>query len=189
VTPHDAITDGPARSRERAVALRERLGATYGDFRDVEIEEAHDPPEYERLRERAREGAVGAVGAWITDDAGRVLLVHERDREGVQPGWTDPGGAVEPGESFEAAARREVREEAGVAVELTGVLELLWIEHRDRTAPERAPVVAPTPIFEADYAGGDPRPQPGETDDVAWFESPPESVRYPVLRERPFPAE
>lgn len=180
---------GAERSRERAVELRERLRATYGEFREVGIEEERDPGEYDRLRQRATEGAIGAVGAWITDEDGRVLLVHERDREGVDPGWTDPGGAVEPGESFEEAARREVREEAGVAVELTGVLELLWIEHRDGTAPGREPVVAPTPIFEADYAGGDPRPQPGETDDVAWFASPPESVRYPVVRERPFPAE
>jgi ADP-ribose pyrophosphatase YjhB (NUDIX family) len=181
--------NGAARSRERAVGLRERLRGTYGDFREVGIEEQRDPEAYDRLRRRATEGAIGAVGAWITDDDGRVLLVHERDREGVEPGWTDPGGAVEPGESFEAAARREVREEAGVEVALTGVLELLWIEHRDRTAPGRAPVVAPTPIFEADHAGGEPRPQPGETDDVAWFASAPESVRYPVVRERPFPAE
>lgn len=32
--------------------------------------------------------------------------------------WLAPGGGVEPGESFEAAARREVEEETGLVVEL-----------------------------------------------------------------------
>jgi 8-oxo-dGTP diphosphatase len=182
--------NGPERSRDHARTLRDRLLAEYGEFRERTVETPRGPREYERIRERAAgPETVGAVGAWITDDRGRVLLVHERDREGVDPGWTDPGGSVEPGEDYEAAVHREVREEAGVEVALTGVIEFLWIEHHDRTAPDRPTVVAPTPIFDADYVGGDPRPQPDETEDVGWFESPPETVRYPVVRERPFPAE
>jgi len=42
----------------------------------------------------------------------------------VQPGlgaWDLPAGYLDPGESFEDAARRETREEAGIEVELTGV--------------------------------------------------------------------
>ncbi|WP_400997988.1 NUDIX hydrolase [Agromyces sp. GXQ0307] len=58
---------------------------------------------------------VPAVGAVITDEAGRVLLVRrgappQRDR------WTVPGGRLEPGESFEDAAAREVLEETGLRV-------------------------------------------------------------------------
>lgn len=51
-----------------------------------------------------------AVGAVVTDDAGRVLLVRE-DGE-----WLAPGGEVEPGETHEEALIREVEEETGVTV-------------------------------------------------------------------------
>jgi 8-oxo-dGTP diphosphatase len=47
-----------------------------------------------------------------TDAAGRVLLVRSPRR-----GWEMPGGQVELGESLEAAAIREVREESGIDVD------------------------------------------------------------------------
>jgi ADP-ribose pyrophosphatase YjhB (NUDIX family) len=50
-----------------------------------------------------------------------LLLLRWRDpREGFEM-WEPPGGGLEPGEGFEAAARRELREEAGLeAPALTG---------------------------------------------------------------------
>lgn len=56
----------------------------------------------------------------VVDERGRVLLQKRADN-GL---WAIPGGYLEPGESFEEAARREVREEAGIEV---GRLELLDI--------------------------------------------------------------
>ncbi len=41
-------------------------------------------------------------------------------------GWWIPGGGVDPGESFDAAAYRECREEANIDIELKGVLR---VEH------------------------------------------------------------
>lgn len=55
------------------------------------------------------------VGAVITDDRARILLV----RRGRPPGaglWSVPGGRVEAGESDAAAVVREVREETGLEV-------------------------------------------------------------------------
>lgn len=49
---------------------------------------------------------------------GRLLLHHRDDEPGIlHPGcWAGFGGAVEPGESVEAVARREVREETGLVI-------------------------------------------------------------------------
>jgi len=56
-----------------------------------------------------------AASVVITDDQGRVLLVHE-DYEKRR--WGLPGGRHEPGESIEETAIREAKEETNFDVEL-----------------------------------------------------------------------
>lgn len=51
----------------------------------------------------------------------RVLLVHERKHGQL---WYFPAGRVEPGETFAEGARRETLEEAGVDIELEGILRV-----------------------------------------------------------------
>jgi ADP-ribose pyrophosphatase YjhB (NUDIX family) len=67
---------------------------------------------------------VVAVGAFVFDDAGRVLLVQR----GTPPGaglWTVPGGKLEGGETLAAAVAREVREETGLVVEAGALVEVV----------------------------------------------------------------
>jgi 8-oxo-dGTP diphosphatase len=58
----------------------------------------------------------------------RVVLVR---RKYPPPGWALPGGFVEVGETLEAAAVREAREETGLAVELTDLLYVYSDPRRD----------------------------------------------------------
>ena len=48
---------------------------------------------------------------------GRLLMVRRRRREGTLE-WAGPSGTIEPGETPEEAAVREVREEVGVTIEV-----------------------------------------------------------------------
>jgi acetyl-CoA carboxylase carboxyl transferase subunit beta len=60
---------------------------------------------------------VECAGAVVRDGDGRLLLV----RRGHEPSaglWSLPGGRIEPGESAEQAAAREVREETGLVVDI-----------------------------------------------------------------------
>ena len=54
-----------------------------------------------------------SVAALVTNEEGKILLVNSPWR-----GWEYPGGLIEPGETFAEALRREIREEAGVEVEI-----------------------------------------------------------------------
>ncbi len=64
---------------------------------------------------------VGVGGAVVHE--GKLLLVRRSSRRGRGRGnWQVPGGFVEPDETIEQAAVREVLEEAGVNTEVRGVL-------------------------------------------------------------------
>src|SRR3712207_3957451 len=63
---------------------------------------------------------VPCVGAVVRDEQGRLLLV----RRANEPGrglWSVPGGRVEPGETAADAVVREVAEETGLPVVVTGL--------------------------------------------------------------------
>jgi ADP-ribose pyrophosphatase YjhB (NUDIX family) len=62
------------------------------------------------------------------DDPPAVVLIQRRN---PPRGWALPGGFVDYGETVEEAARREMAEETGLAVELLGVLGVYSDPARD----------------------------------------------------------
>ena len=60
-----------------------------------------------------------SVAGLVTNDCGDILLIKSPRR-----GWEYPGGMVEPGETFQDALLREIKEEAGIDVEITGFIGL-----------------------------------------------------------------
>jgi ADP-ribose pyrophosphatase YjhB (NUDIX family) len=86
------------------------------------------------------------VGAIFELDGGVVLI-----QRSIDPGygkWTFPGGFVERGEVAEAAAVREVLEESGIEIEVTGIVGLY-------TYSGQIPAIA---VFSGRVTGGEPTP-------------------------------
>jgi len=69
------------------------------------------------------------VGAVVIDGS-RVLLVR-RGHEPLKGEWSVPGGAVETGETLEAAVVREVQEETGLCVDVGPIVDVLDRIHLD----------------------------------------------------------
>ncbi|MFE7560067.1 NUDIX domain-containing protein [Kitasatospora sp. NPDC057500] len=63
---------------------------------------------------------VPSVTAVVTNDAGRLLLIHKTDNNL----WALPGGGHDIGESVADTVVREVREETGIDVEVDSVVGL-----------------------------------------------------------------
>ncbi|WP_030167439.1 NUDIX domain-containing protein [Streptomyces sp. NRRL S-813] len=61
---------------------------------------------------------VVAASAVVTDEQGRILLQRRRDN-GL---WALPGGGMEMDDSLPGTAVREVKEETGLDVEITGLV-------------------------------------------------------------------
>ena len=64
-----------------------------------------------------------AVGTIISDDHGRIVLV----KRAIEPGygkWVFPGGFIDRGETVEAAAVREAREECGLDIRLDRLINI-----------------------------------------------------------------
>ncbi len=112
---------------------------------------------------------VGAVCSW----RGRVLLC----RRAIEPRrgfWTLPAGYMELHETVADGARREAREEAGVAIALDGLLAIYDI-------PRISQVQV---IFRARLPGPalDPGPETLEAGLFAWADIPWDRLAFPSVR-------
>jgi len=121
-------------------------------------------------------GPLVAVGAIVTDDAGRLLVVR-RAHPPAQGRWTVPGGHVERGEGLRQAVAREVLEETGLTIDvgaLVGVAERIGEGHHHVILDYLGEVVAGTlaPASDATAAawlGRQALEQAGPTDGLLTF--------------------
>lgn len=111
-----------------------------------------------------------SVAALVTNENGEVLLVNSPWR-----GWEYPGGLIEPGESFEAALKREVFEESGVEIEITGFVGICKNVERNIVNID----------FTARYTGGELTTSE-ESTEVGWFteEEAMEMITFPLTQKR-----
>ncbi len=66
------------------------------------------------------------VGGVIFDAKGRVFLARRgREARNESGKWEFPGGSVEFGEALEEALARELREEYGIRIEVSGLLDVV----------------------------------------------------------------
>lgn len=70
--------------------------------------------------------AVGAI-VWKQD---RFLLIR-RGTPPRQGGWSIPGGRQEAGETVHEAVHREIREEAGIEIDITGITAVVDLIDRE----------------------------------------------------------
>lgn len=116
----------------------------------------------------------------IRDDSNRLLLVKDGD-DGL---WTAPGGIVEPFELPADSAVREAWEEAGVQVELTGLVGVFGGELCYTNYTNGDKVAWVSTVFAARVVSGSALPDGQETTAAGFF-SADEIATLPLKRYLP----
>jgi 8-oxo-dGTP pyrophosphatase MutT (NUDIX family) len=101
----------------------------------------------------------------VRDDEGRVLLVQNAEANL----WLPPGGGIEPDESPEAAAIREMQEETGLLVEPIRIIGVYGGPEYRVVYPNGDVVSYVTIVFECRVVSGEMKPDREETLDVRYF--------------------
>lgn len=135
-----------------------------------EVTRECSPTEFEAGRDRIEAGLDWAVGALVTDDDGRVLMVRHDDQ------WMLPGGEVEDGESHGEALRRELREETGLDIVAGDPLAVLDITVTDGDRSAEYSFAAYAAETDDRAVTDDPGLDDEEIDAVAWKDDLPENT-------------
>lgn len=108
-------------------------------------------------------GSAPGVSAFIVDEDDRILLA----RRGVEPDkekWDSPGGFLEQGEDPIDGLRRELREEAGIELDVGrfvgGFADTYGVPPNERQVLNL--------VWEARIAEGEPRPS-DDVSELRWF--------------------
>lgn len=181
-------------NRETVERRLERLRTEYDPVVEHETVTL-EPPEFDEFLTHAREGYTGGGYAWVVREDPRPLSESMPDLDESYPrvllamgrgadGWGPAGGGREDGESYEAAAEREVREETGVECEVVACRRVRRATFRSEgDAAVRAHTL--WVYFVARETGGSIDVQESELNGAAWFHDLPEDLhRY--VREHPW---
>lgn len=101
----------------------------------------------------------------VVDDQRRIALVHRKDN-GL---WALPGGGMELGESIEECAVREVKEETGLDVEITGLVGVYTNPHHVMKYDDGEVRQQFSLCFRSRLIGGE-LSYDDESTDIAWVE-------------------
>ena len=126
-------------------------------------------------RDLSKHWDVGVTGAVVHN--GQVLYVR-RNYEPHKGTWTLPGGYAEHTETLDEAVQREVREETGVEVKVTGVIAV-----RTRYGENGGAVLV---VFRCELVSGEPQADDYEISAAEFFDA--EHIRtlepvFPLSRE------
>ena len=102
---------------------------------------------------------VKAAGGVVRREDGAIAIVHRPRYDD----WSLPKGKLDPGESWEECALREVREETGLRCELGPELEPVF--YRDRKGREKA-----VRYWLMSPVGGDEFEPDDEVDELRWVD-------------------
>jgi 8-oxo-dGTP pyrophosphatase MutT (NUDIX family) len=114
---------------------------------------------------RRRELSAGCVVYRVNDDATDVVLIQPRDRNA----WALPKGLIERGESPEAAAAREAREETGLSGNLTGKIDTIRYSYTAKWENPPVQVFKIVTFYLLEFTSGDPTKHDREVERVQWF--------------------
>jgi 8-oxo-dGTP diphosphatase len=123
---------------------------------------------------------IASVAACVFRDD-KILLV-QRGTPPSKGKWSVPGGAIELGESFQDAAKRELDEECGVEIEVGDIFDVENFIIRDKVDTIQYHYIVT--YLTANYIAGDIRPGSEELD-VCWAtrEELPNLDMSPVVRD------
>jgi 8-oxo-dGTP diphosphatase len=107
-----------------------------------------------------------AAGAMIINDRGELFLAKRSQTVKNERGhWETPGGGVEFGETLEQAARREIMEEYGVAIEILDTFPAA-----DHLIPDEGQHWVAVTFLAHLKARQTPRiMEPNKCDEIGWF--------------------
>lgn len=175
-------------NRSEIERRRNRLSERFGE---VPVHERHDTPSADRFEEwieMSESGYIGSAYALIRrtpdqlpplsesmavegEERARVLLILGRGGSM----WGVPGGGQEDAETMEETVEREVTEEVGLDISLTGINHLRHEIATCEEYDERLHVLRA--FFHAEYEGGSLTIQPEELNGAAWFADSPATER------------
>lgn len=121
---------------------------------------------------------VGA-GVLILNQEGKLLLLRRTDNQT----WSIPGGAMEPGETFEETARREIEEETGLKLGDLSFYHLFSGPETHYRYPNGDEVYNVSVVFLTRQAQGKLRVDPQENSEARYFDVDeiPEQISPPVV--------